>query len=100
MTLVTCTSPHIEKLDKYKQSLTLIRPAHEEADSPNRDVYSYTTRVATIDMAAGELVEFGWWSQTTQKHINYVAEYYELSIVRDSQWKKHNKETKGKGRAQ
>ena len=80
----------IEKLDKYKQSLTLIRPAHEEDDSPNRDVYSYTTRLATIDIAPGEQVEFGWWSQTTQKHINYVADHYELSIVRDSQWKKHN----------
>ena len=34
-------------------------------------VWSYTTHVATI--ADNKLYQLGYWSQNTQKHINYVA---------------------------
>ena len=44
-------------------------------------VISYTTHVATIEN--GNLVQLGWWSQTTQKHINYVASYFNLSLVKN-----------------
>lgn len=43
-------------------------------------VISYVTHVATIDRAAGKLYRHGYWSQTTRKHINYVASYYDLEI--------------------
>jgi hypothetical protein len=44
-------------------------------------VISYTTHVATI--RGGDLVQHGWWSVTTQKHINYVARVYGLAICKD-----------------
>tara|TARA_R110002020_G_scaffold50209_1_gene142092 strand:- start:455 stop:646 length:192 start_codon:yes stop_codon:yes gene_type:complete len=59
----------IKKLDKYKQNLTIIN---------DTDVYSYTTKVAEIK--GDELHVFGWWSQTTSKHINYVAQEFNLEI--------------------
>ena len=59
----------IKKLDKYKQNLTIIN---------GTDVYSYTTKVAEIK--GDELHVFGSWSQTTSKHINYVAKEFNLEI--------------------
>lgn len=60
----------IEKFDKYKQNLTRV----------GDDIYSYCTRVAQIDGVNNKLYQFGYWSQTTQKHINYVAKELELEI--------------------
>jgi hypothetical protein len=42
-------------------------------------VYSYNTHVAT--KKDGELIIHGWWSVTTSKHINYVAEELKLKRV-------------------
>tara|TARA_R110000823_G_scaffold75507_3_gene172764 strand:+ start:3626 stop:3805 length:180 start_codon:yes stop_codon:yes gene_type:complete len=53
-------------MDKYKQNLKL----------DGNKVYSYNTHVASIE--GTQLIQFGWWSVTTQKHINYVA--YELGL--------------------
>ena len=58
------------KLPKYKENLRII---------DNIDVYSYSTRVAQIK--GEELHVYGWWSPTTSKHINYVANYYNLKKV-------------------
>ena len=58
------------KLPKYKENLRII---------DNKDVYSYSTRVAQIK--GEELHVYGWWSPTTSKHINYVASYYNLKKV-------------------
>jgi len=58
-------------LDRYKQNLRII----------GDDVYSYNTRVATIHQ--DKLLQHGWWSVTTQKHINYVANEYNLIIEKD-----------------
>lgn len=60
----------IEKFDKYKQNLTRV----------GDDIYSYCTRVAQIDGVNNKLYQFGYWSQTTQKHINYVARELDLEI--------------------
>ena len=57
------------KLSKYKQNLSI----------QGNQVWSYTTHVATI--AEGKLYQLGYWSQTTQKHINYVAKELDLVIV-------------------
>ena len=37
------------------------------------NVYSYDTKVAIIDHKKRQVRALGWWSVTTQKHINYVA---------------------------
>ena len=58
------------KLDKYKQNLTIY----------GNKVWSYTTHVATIN--GNKLEQLGYWSQTTQKHINYVAKELDLVLVK------------------
>jgi|TARA_R100001460_G_scaffold105183_5_gene151530 hypothetical protein len=58
------------KLDKYKQNLSI----------QGNKVWSYTTHVATID--GDKLIQLGWWSMTTQKHINYVAKEFGLNLVK------------------
>jgi len=55
---------------KYKQDL-LIR---------GNQVWSYTTHVATID--GKDLLQHGYWSETTQKHIDYVANQLELILIK------------------
>ena len=58
------------RLDKYKQNLTI----------HGNKVWSYTTHVATIEY--NKLKQLGYWSQTTQKHINYVAKELNLLLVK------------------
>ena len=60
----------VMRLDRYKQNLRI----------EGNKVISYTTHVATIE--DGKLYERGWWSVTTQKHINYVAKEYNLQLVK------------------
>lgn len=56
-------------LPKYKQNL------HIDVDR----VISYRTHVATID--GKNLIVLGYWSKTTSKHINYVANQLGLSKI-------------------
>jgi|TARA_X000001382_G_C3063978_1_gene145228 hypothetical protein len=60
----------MQKLDKYKQNLSI----------QGNKVWSYTTHVATIQ--GGELHQLGYWSMTTQKHINYVAKELDLTLIK------------------
>lgn len=60
----------LQKLDKYKQNLSIINGVN---------VYSYTTNVA--DIKGDELHVFGYFSKTTTKHINYVAREFGLTII-------------------
>jgi len=60
----------MRKLSKYKQNLTI----------NGNDVWSYSTIVAKID--GNDLRQLGYWSKTTQKHINYVADYYNLNLIK------------------
>jgi len=57
-------------LDKYKQNLRVHRD----------QVWSYTTHVATI--SDNKLFQLGYWSMTTQKHINYVAKQFDLELIK------------------
>jgi len=50
-------------LKKYKKNLKVV------GDS----IISYVTNVATIDHDKRKVYIHGYWSVTTQKHINYVA---------------------------
>ena len=58
-------------LDKYKQNLRIL----------GNEVWSYSTHVATIEN--NDLIQLGYWSQTTQKHINYVADELDLILIKD-----------------
>ena len=58
------------KLAKYKQNLRI----------ENEKVISYTTHVATIK--EDNLIQLGYWSMTTQKHINYVAKELNLNLIK------------------
>ena len=57
-------------MKKYKQNLNVI----------NQNVYSYNTHVATIQ--GNTLKQLGYWSMTTQKHINYVAKEFNLTLIK------------------
>ena len=56
-------------LEKYKTNLRIL----------DCQVWSYTTHVATIE--GQKLIQLGYWSKTTQKHINYVAKELNLKLV-------------------
>ena len=58
-------------LDKYKQNLRIL----------DCQVWSYSTHVATIEN--NDLIQLGYWSQTTQKHINYVADQLDLILIKE-----------------
>ena len=58
------------KLEKYKQNLKI----------EGNKVISYITHVATIK--GDELHQLGYWSMTTQKHINYVAKELNLNLIK------------------
>lgn len=39
----------------------------------NRHIFSYNTNVATIDHEKRQVIIKNWYSVTTSKHINYIA---------------------------
>ena len=51
------------KLPKYKANLKI---------KNGNEVWSYTTKVAIIN--SDEIIELGYWSVTTRKHVNYVGQ--------------------------
>ena len=57
--------------DKYKENLR----------EHNGDIWSYSTKVAEIK-DDGKLHQLGWWSVTTQKHINYAAKELGLELIK------------------
>ena len=61
----------MKTLSKYKQNLRI----------QGNDVWSYSTIVAKID--GDNLNQLGYWSQTTQKHINYVANQLSLTLIKE-----------------
>jgi hypothetical protein len=59
-----------QDVTKYKQNLRI----------EGNKVISYVTHVATIK--GNELHQLGWWSTTTQKQINYVANELNLTLIK------------------
>ena len=64
----------IMNFERYKENLRLV-----DFDGSTY-VQSYSTRVAKVD--GNKLVQLGWWSKTTQKHINYAAKQLGLELVK------------------
>ena len=62
----------ITRYKKYKENLIII----------GDEVISYTTKVAEIDREKMVLKQLGYWSVTTQRHINYVAEQEGLTLIK------------------
>ncbi len=60
------------KLKKYTQNLKI----------EGNKVFSYNTMVALIDWEVKEINQLGYWSKTTQKHINYVADELDLILIK------------------
>ena len=56
------------KLKRYNKNLKV----------EGNKVFSYNTHVATIEDS--KLIQLGYWSVTTQKHINYVARELNLTL--------------------
>jgi len=61
---------NIMEFKRYKQNLSIT----------GEKVLSYGTHVATI--ADDKLFQLGYWSMTTQKHINYVANELDLTLIK------------------
>lgn len=59
-------------LDRYKQNLKI----------DHQGVYSYNTKVAVINHANTTVEPLGWWSVTTSKHINYVADQLGYDVIK------------------
>ena len=57
-------------MEKYKKNLRI----------ENNKVFSYNIHVATIEKS--DLKQLGYWSATTQKHINYVANELSLNLIK------------------
>jgi hypothetical protein len=65
----------MKTFDSHKKNLRQVGDA----------IWSYNTHVATLVYNSKklqyELHQHGWWSVTTQRHINYVGNYYDINIV-------------------
>ncbi len=61
---------------KYKQNLCLVEVNGESY------IKSYSTLVAKINYDKKELNQLGYWSVTTQKHINYAAKELNLLLTK------------------
>ena len=61
----------MKTFNRYKQNLRQI----------DNDIWSYSTKVATIKDS--KLKQLGYWSVTTQKHINYAAAELDLELDRN-----------------
>ena len=60
----------MRKFKKYKKNLSRV----------GNNIYSYSTNVARIE--GKKLIQLGWWSVTTQKHINFVARELNLTLIK------------------
>ena len=60
----------LTKMNRNKENLIVSEDA----------IFSYLTKVAKIDHINRIITPLGWWSVTTSKHINYVANEYNYKV--------------------
>jgi len=63
-------------LPKYKQNLHIIRKGNIGF------VKSYDTTVAGIRFDDKQVIELDKWSNTTTKHVNYVASFLGFELIK------------------
>jgi len=68
-----------ETLPRYSQNLHITRTG-----DVYDDILSYTTIVGGIDHLNSIVTKYGYWSATTSKHINYVADYFGYEIEEET----------------
>jgi hypothetical protein len=64
----------MKSFDRYKSNLRV----------HNNKVYSYETDVADIDHMNRNITPNKWYSVTTSKHINYVANEYGYKVNKEN----------------
>lgn len=62
--------------NRYKENLAIYQDYDEDLF-----VKSYDTIVGQIDIRNKTLIEWGKWSNTTSRHINYVAQEMGLRVI-------------------
>lgn len=67
------------KIKDYRGT-TIGKKHKENLHIDGNKIYSYHTVVAEIH--GNELWELGKWSSTTSRHVNYVAQHFNLKIVK------------------
>ena len=63
-------------LNRYKQNLGV----------DHQFVYSYKTKVGKFDHINKQIIVDEYWSMTTSKHINYVANEYGYEVIKKYEW--------------
>ena len=48
----------------------------------DKNIYSYRTKVATIDHDQKQVIIKSWYSVTTSKHINYIANLLNYQTIK------------------
>jgi len=61
----------LKKMDRHKENLLVSED----------NVFSYLTKVATINHKERTIKPLGWWSVTTSRHINYVGREYNYKVL-------------------
>lgn len=65
----------MKTFEKYKQNLK-----YNHSDK-GLEIYSYKTLVA-YNIGSKTLIQPEYYSQSTQKHINYAAKYFDLKLIK------------------
>ncbi len=66
----------VQRLPRHKKNLCIVTD-----EQGNQYVKSYNTLVAKITPTA--LIQLGWWSVTTQRHISYAGRELNIPVVKD-----------------
>lgn len=65
----------------HKQKQNIMKKYKQNFKIEGNKVIIYVTHVATIK--GKDLIQLGYWSMTTQKHINYVARELNLNLIKN-----------------
>ena len=76
------------KVINNKQKLKIMKTIQQKKYfqnlyTDNKNIYSYETNVATIDHEKNKVIVSDWWSVTTLKHINYIANLLGYEVIKN-----------------
>ena len=61
-------------------------------DNGISDLISYTTKVASYNHFTNKMFVFGWFSNTTARHINAFLEYFNFKTCNKKELENYNNE--------